>query len=1273
MAALEGEVLAPERGSNAAVLVNASPFQRGSAKVVILPEGASIHDAVMMSGIGPNLRKHVDVFLAEHLILPRHWKRIRPKPGAQLYLRVRLRGGGDSGGKDVLRTVLMIAIVVVAAVFNPFAAGTIASSVFMVGATIAGQMLVNALIPPPDPGRDPWRFDQQPGNPYASLTGIRNQFAPYAPIPRVMGEKRMYPLLAARPYTVLQGKTQWLHLALLVGYGPVNVSDIRIGQTPISAFQGAQWEVREGWENDAPLTLFTTSVREERLTSLLEPSVWVMKVTEPGTEEVSLDITFPAGLGTTDPDDGKRKKTSVSFEVQWSVNGASWTNADWIDGRGEWGTGEDGKIVATDTSITATTRSGRFKVTGSPTKTYFVRVRRTTVAKPSYVSDTAYWSTLRSVRAGNPVNMPGLCLIGLRLKATGQLNGVPDIINCLASAYHEVYKPSTKTWSWKLTRNPAWETADVLRRKGLERLCADERLDLDAFVEWANACDKKAPNAQEKRWTCDTVLEGGSVMTAAQVLAASGRAALTIGTGGKYTVVRDVEQTTPVAHIGPRNSWGYKGVKRFADIPHAFRVTFCNPEANDAQDEVIVYRDAYNKDGSGGKIAATKFETLDLPTCRSKTQAVREGRYHLAVLELRPEEHRFNQDIESLVATKGALVCFTYDTVSIGLGSGRIAELVLDGNDDIAAIVLDVYMEMPNDAVSYGCRIRHSDQSSSVHELVYDAGPNDTLTFETPIPAEDAPEIGDLVLFGEYARESAPMLVKHIRRLDNLNAQITLVDAQPGVWSADTGPIPPFQSYINRQTPIEDTERPERPILNVRSDGAVMLRRADGTLIERVQLYLDPYVSQTVAGATWEAEWKHADANGEDWTPAGSAPIDAALYISDVPAGEIVHVRARVLSKQSIPSLWEYVFDHEVIGKTAPPGPVSSLSIFPTLRGIKIDFARSPDVDVTHYHVKYGGTSWEDATDLDATCIGPASLYDFQLTGTPVTIRVKAVDAIGLYSSEVTALTPAENARIDGAFFVGNPNLTGATGYRTPLNVLSWADAGSTATIFIASHTVSTSQSNGAARSASYNSGSVTGLDFDTTYHIWVYDPTFAGGTVTYVASTSASTYITDSRYMWVGAFTTGSDGGAGGGSGPPICIHAEAHLTATLQAKDARPGHLIDVIEDERVIGAPIEAVRRHRVQGVRLVAEGAALDCSVETPIEQPDGSVIFAGTAEGARILVHDDKGLRWSSVEAVHALGEIEVVTIQVGNRTFLAGNDPARRLGTHNKLAEEPPF
>lgn len=1124
MAALEGEVLAPARAS-AAVLVNQNPFKRGSSRIMVLPEGATIHDAVMMSGFGPNLRRHAEVKLAGHVIPSKHWKRIRPKPGAELYIGVRLRGGGD--GKDTLRTVLMIAVVVVASLINPFSG--IAAAVFMIGATYVGQYLVNALIPPPEMGKDPYRFDQQPGNPYASLTGIRNQYAPYAPIPRVMGQRRMYPPLASRPYTVMEGKTQWLHLALLVGYGRIDISDIRIGNTPISQFKGAEWEIREGLPDDDPLTLVTTQIREERLTVLCEANVWNVKTTEINTEEVSIDISFPAGLGTTDPDDGKRKSTTVRLEVQWSVNGVSWTNADWIQPTSANGTTEDGKITAKDTTTSATSRSGRFKVTGSVSGQYFVRVRRTTATAPTYVSDLAYWTSLRSVRAGNPINMTGLALIGLRLKATNQLNGVPDIINCLASAYHDVYDPDTETWTPTLTRNPAWECTDVLRKRGAVTICEDSRLDLDAFVAWAEANDAAAPNANEKRWTSDVVLEGGAVMTAAQLIAASGRASLTIGTGGKYTVVRDVEQTVPVAHISPRNSWGYKGAKAFIDLPHAFRVTYINPDANDQQDEIIVYRDAYNEDGSGGKIAATKFETLDLPTCRSASQAWREGRYHLAVLELRPEEHRVNQDIESLACTKGSFVRFSYDTVSIGLGAGRIVELVLDGaEENVEAIVLDVFMEMPDAETTYAVRIRHADQSSSVHTLEYDAGPSDTLTFTTPIPVEDAPTVGDLAQFGESGIETAPMIVKHIRRFDNLVAQLTLVNAQAGVWSADTGAIPAFESYINRQAPISETERPTRPILNVRSDEVVMIRLTDGTLNERVELRLDPYVSLTVPAITWEAEWKYADANGDDWEPVGQGSLDTPLYVTSVASEAVIHLRARVMSRAGVPSLWEYVFDHEVVGKTTPPDAPTGFAVAATLDGGKASWTPSTAIDITGYELRYGGASWEAATVLGFV-FGRDTKQVFHTIAIAggETFRIKAIDAAGLYSTEVTAAATGRTNASGGIITDWRGLPTNASGgVAVVRSVSAPLSSSSSSSIAVAAHDVYLP-----GQTLSLPSDTLTGLSTDTVYYVF-WDTQISD----YIAVTSSlQTYYgdTSNRYVACGAQRT-QDGGGGFTPPPP-------------------------------------------------------------------------------------------------------------------------------------------
>lgn len=66
------------------------------------------------------------------------------------------QGGGGGGGKNPLRTVLMIAVMVVANVYGgPLASalgfsGSLGTAVASAGIALAGSVLVNALVPLPD-------------------------------------------------------------------------------------------------------------------------------------------------------------------------------------------------------------------------------------------------------------------------------------------------------------------------------------------------------------------------------------------------------------------------------------------------------------------------------------------------------------------------------------------------------------------------------------------------------------------------------------------------------------------------------------------------------------------------------------------------------------------------------------------------------------------------------------------------------------------------------------------------------------------------------------------------------------------------------------------------------------------------------------------------------------------------------------------------------------------------------------------------------------------
>ncbi|MBV5325714.1 MAG: hypothetical protein J0626_10895, partial [Rhodospirillaceae bacterium] len=61
---------------------------------------------------------------------------------------------------------------------------------------------------------------------------------------------------------------------------------------------------------------------------------------------------------------------------------------------------------------------------------------------------------------------------------------------------------------------------------------------------------------------------------------------------------------------------------------------------------------------------------------------------------------------------------------------------------------------------------------------------------------------GDLVMFGETGHESVQLIVTNIKRGDNMSATLALVDAAPGVHTADLA-IPAFDDQISFSKPVE--------------------------------------------------------------------------------------------------------------------------------------------------------------------------------------------------------------------------------------------------------------------------------------------------------------------------------------------------------------------------------------------------------------------------------------------------------------------------------------
>lgn len=1179
-----------------AVIFHPHPFYTYAEPLSVL-EGTTLADIVARAGVPAAYHSHVRVWIDDEEVDRAVWHRVRPKPGRYVYVRVTPQGGGN-GGKNILASILMLVVTVAAAFFAPMIAGAlfpgltgaglkIATSLIGAGLSMLGAMAISALIPPP-------KVEDQgfPGM-RALLSGVRNQFQPYAEIPRIFGKRRVYPLQAARPYTEAQGKNRFLRVLLAVGWGPLQISDLKIGDTPISNYEAVTYQVREGWHADhaqfgafpggkspdTPQTLFTRSVQEENFSVLLEdagwdeannepidaPGPWEVRVTDLDTSEVSVDVTFPYGLARFN-DNGGTEEVELNVNVQYRLVGsATWIDAVWEGPDDDDGTETNGVILGKDKSRTPTSRGGTFKVGAAGQ--YEVRLRRVTPRlRPirSY-AQRIEWTALRSIKYENPVNLDGLTVIALRLKATDQLNGFPDQINCVAESYLPTYNGTS--WTWALSRNPAWAYADLMRRRGTERIIADSRIDLTTIRTWATACDATAPDGDADYWRFDGVIERGAIFTALRQVAAHARASFCIK-DGKYSVVRDVAQTVPIQHITPRNSWGYSGQKAFTELPDALRVQFINAERGYQDDEVFVYTDGYDETN------AKTFETLDLTGCTNPKQAWRDGRYYLAVGRLRPEQHTVNMDIEHLRCTLGDYVLLSHDVLSIGIGSGRVVDVDVGRNmmtetefrngladttarggsvsafafggfegglaiarDTVttyayktvtftqgATYTISVIVQMadglaPAFAVStasgsnpandfafniggtiytpsliqdlggglyrvsrsgaagastnvgivkyaantarsfnvsafqieagspvtdyqrvratsilgkayavmldgehpyeagnsYVLRVRQADGESVLYSLADPDGSVNTNVFEfaTPLVLSSAPGVGDLYIYGLSGLEAAPMIVKKIEPGPDMTAKLTLVDAQPGVWTADSAPIPNFQTYISNDTPV-DQQRPLPPTFTLLSDENVVERLADGTLQDRIGVTITPPSSSPVPVAGYEVQFRETGAN--EWRQALVSRFTVRqVFVTPVVQGDAYDVRVRCVTDIGQASDWTTVLGHVVTGKTTPPSDVTGLTAVATVNGVQLTWTPNTDIDLAGYTVKRG-TDWDTAALVSKRVAGN-TLFVTINTAQAQTFLVKAVDVLGLESPGAAQVTAAVAAPADVTFF----------------------------------------------------------------------------------------------------------------------------------------------------------------------------------------------------------------------------------------------------------------
>lgn len=961
------------------------PFNVSGRIVQELEPGPSLQDMLAMVQPDPALQHAV--IQVQGVAIPRGaWPITRPIDGDLVTVRVVPAGSPEAiGTAGKVGGWAGVAMVVAGVVLLATGAGAVAG-MSLIGAGLGmatagfGVYTVLNLMSP--------QGKQADEDIVHSVRGGTNSPQPWGSVPVVLGHHLVVPPYGALPYTEIVGRDQYLRMLFILGYSPLVVDDLKIGDTLLSAFDDVDQETQQ----DATATaLYTRQVTETALNIELLSGVNNVRTTEADTDEVSIDLTFPSGLFHVD-DDGDKSSLSVEVTLEYAVSPAGAYSA--------W----------TASPVTKTAKDERtlrygFRMAMPSRDTWDIRVKRVTADRDTADGDydAVYWTAIRSIVVEDPVAASiraSVVRLALRIRATAQLSGVVNQLNAVCDSEVPTWVSGSGPAGWSLVEassNPAALFLYMLRGAPNPNPVPDAMIDWPAIEDWYSWCASTGH-------ACNAILSNATALR--QVLAdiaSTGRASLAMR-DGLYSVVVDNEKPSPVQLFTPRNSWGFEATKSFPDRPHALRLRFVSEPAGWQPDEVTVYDDGYDA-GS-----ATNLKTVDIWGVTDPDQVWKDGRYQLAAIRLRPEVYSWHADVESLVCQRGDRVLLQHDVALLGISSGRIKALTTDGGGDCDTITGDEPFEMS--AGSYQVRIRKADGELVLAAVVLAVGINATVTLDPPIPAADIPAVGDLYSFGLVDLETRDLVVVGVELGQDLDAKLYAVDYAPAIFDADAGAIPAYNPGVT--LPADYQAAPPAPsIVNIRSDGTVLLP-SGGDFITRMMVTLAPGGSGTQLTTAYELEYRQNGLSAP-WVRVGAnADTEPTFSVTGVLDGVTYDVRARAQGAHGLWSDWTTT-THAVAGKTANPSDVSGLVATQTGLGTLLTWDAIPDLDVWEYEVREGA-SWAASTVLFRGSV-LRHLVGHALPGAAITYRVKAIDTTGHYSTtEATVVVTPTNVNARARF-----------------------------------------------------------------------------------------------------------------------------------------------------------------------------------------------------------------------------------------------------------------
>ena len=463
--------------------------------------------------------------------------------------------------------------------------------------------------------------------------------------------------------------------------------------------------------------------------------------------------------------------------------------------------------------------------------------------------NTIFWESFSHI-SFEDFARPNKVLLGIKALATNQLSGgVPNVTWLQTRSKVWVWNPYTNKYEQKPANNPAWAAYDIIHRanrlydvrdkswKFYVRGVAKERMDYQAFADWADFCDWIVPGTGKKRcefnyWFSSTT----TLWDALGIIEAVGRGKVLIK-GTRFSPIFD-GVSEPVHLFTMSNIIKDSFQEKFISMEErasAIEVTFQNKDKGYQADTFTVYMDNY-EDIATNKVTPVSVE---MPGITSFEQAYREAKYRLRLSKYLTRIISFSAAVDAIPCQVGDVILFQHDVTRWGVG-GRVIEATENSVQLDKVVTLQAH-------TPYQITVRTPTGKIETREIEVSPTTVETDILLLKEPWQEIPLPDAVYSFGELHISAKPFRVINITRDQDFTRQLTCMEYIDEVYM-ETDDIPQidYTGYYDVSAPGELTLRQRTEGDRVYLDATWHPIRANQ--LKEIRIYLDNELIGTAPG-----------------------------------------------------------------------------------------------------------------------------------------------------------------------------------------------------------------------------------------------------------------------------------------------------------------------------------------------------------------------------------------------------------------------------------------